>query len=38
MQRYLDVTGDVQTPALISIHGMQHAQIRDHRLDLWVER
>ncbi|XP_042242958.1 GATOR complex protein MIOS-A-like [Homarus americanus] len=36
LQRYVDLTGDVQTVALVTIHTLQHAFTKDSRLSHWV--
>ncbi|CAL4060750.1 unnamed protein product, partial [Meganyctiphanes norvegica] len=36
LQRYVDLTGDVQTVALVTIHTLQHQVNRDPRLAHWV--
>ncbi|MPC34163.1 WD repeat-containing protein mio-A [Portunus trituberculatus] len=38
LQRYVDLTGDVQTVALVTIHTLQHAIAKDSRLAHWVQR
>lgn len=38
LQRYVDLTGDVQTVALVTIHTLQHAVNKDSRLSHWVQR
>ncbi|XP_063591435.1 GATOR2 complex protein MIOS-A-like [Penaeus indicus] len=37
LQRYVDLTGDVQTVALVTIHTLQHAVNKDSRLSHWVQ-
>ncbi|XP_045138344.1 GATOR complex protein MIOS-A-like [Portunus trituberculatus] len=37
LQRYVDLTGDVQTVALVTIHTLQHAIAKDSRLAHWVQ-
>ena len=38
LQRYVDLTGDVQTVALVTIHTLQHAIAKDSRLSHWIQR
>ncbi|XP_068202400.1 GATOR2 complex protein MIOS-A [Palaemon carinicauda] len=37
LQRYVDLTGDVQTVALVTIHALQHLVSKDTRLAHWVQ-
>ncbi|KAK7083685.1 hypothetical protein SK128_028073 [Halocaridina rubra] len=37
LQRYVDLTGDVQTVALVTIHTLQHLVPKDTRLAHWVQ-
>ncbi|KAK3891191.1 hypothetical protein Pcinc_004907 [Petrolisthes cinctipes] len=37
LQRYVDLSGDVQTAALVTIHTLQHALNRDSRLTHWLQ-